>query len=111
MTKWGNVDACSVPTPTQSTCLQRKQNLPGLSLHGAATGSEKNPQARAKRMQTKHTQLKSAANRTSPLLSIMQSCKSSCEVKHKSAMVEGRWGGRWEEDRAGEKKREETEIE
>ena len=76
MTKGGIVDACSVPTPTQSTCLHCRQDLSDLSLHGACMGSKnKSTDKRAKRMQTKHIQLKSAAKRTSPLLSIMQSFK------------------------------------
>lgn len=74
ITKGGTINACPVPTPTQSTCLHCGQDFSGLSLHSACMDFEnESVDERAKRMHTKHIQLKSAAKRTSPLLSIMQS--------------------------------------
>lgn len=55
VTKGGTADACSVPTPTQSTCLHCRQDLSGLSPQGACMGSvNKFADKKVKRMQTKH---------------------------------------------------------
>lgn len=57
--KGGTQLLCSVPTPTQDTCLQCKQDLSGLSLNGICMSSDtKSADKRTKCMQTKHIRVK-----------------------------------------------------